>query len=143
MRTQVQKQDFRQEIYKRVISGVILGGIALFFLIEGGILFVFFVSIFSLLASFEIYKLLEMKGEKPFTQIGIAVSTSIPFITFLAPSEVLFALLTFSLIAIFFIQIISREVRGAIDKIMMTYFGIIYTGWLGGSSCCAFEKYRK
>ena len=133
MRTQVPKHDFRQEIYKRVISGVILGGIALFFLIKGGILFVFFVSIFSLLASFEIYKLLEMKGEKPFTQIGIAVSTSIPFITFLAPSEVLFALLTFSLIAIFFIQIISREVRGAIDKIMMTYFGIIYTGWLGGA----------
>ena len=122
-----------EEIYKRVVSGIVLAGIALFFTIKGGIFFVFFVVIFVALASIEIYRLLELKGENPYTLVGTGISVSIPFISYFAPSEMLFALLTFSLIAIFFVQIISREFKGTIEKVMMTYFGIVYVGWLGGA----------
>lgn len=122
-----------EELRLRVISGVVLGAIVLFFVIKGGWSFVFFVTVFVALGSFEIYQLLEMKGESPYKTVGILLSSSLPSICYIAPYDFVFAVLSFSLIATFFVQIISREFRGSIEKILMTYFGVMYVGWLGGA----------
>lgn len=122
-----------KELRLRIISGVILGLITLFIVFEGGFVFVLFITAFVALASFELYQLLELKGEKPYKLLGIAISSSLPLFSYIAPYDFISAILSFSLIAVFFIQVISRDFKGAIEKILMTYFGIIYIGWLAGS----------
>jgi phosphatidate cytidylyltransferase len=129
------KRRFEQlsEVQTRVLFGVIIALLSSFFVVSGGIIFTAFTAFVSFLASVEIYNLLEMKGERPYKNIGIAVSCAIPFFAFFFPPQALFALLTFSLISIFFLQVSTKEYKGAIDKILMTFFGIMYTGWLGGA----------
>ena len=129
------KRRFEQlsETQRRVVFGVVIAALSSFFVISGGITFTIFVAFASFLAALEIYNLLEMKGESPYKNVGIAVSCAIPFVAYFFPPQTLFALLTFSLIAIFFLQVASKEYRGAIEKILMTFFGIMYTGWLGGA----------
>ncbi len=121
------------ELVKRVASGVMLGGLALAVSIWGGFPFTLFVAIFVLLGSIEIYNLLEMKGETPYREVGILISCLLPFAAYFFHPEILFGLLSFSIIAIFMVQIISREYKGAIEKVLMTFFGIVYIGWLGGA----------
>ncbi|MCS7214182.1 MAG: phosphatidate cytidylyltransferase [Candidatus Calescibacterium sp.] len=122
-----------KELQARVISGLVFAGVFLFVILEGGLVFVLAVTALVALASLEIYQLLEMKGESPYKFLGILLSSAIPIISYIAPYDFVFAILSFSLIAIFFIQVVSREFKGAIEKVLMTYFGIIYTGWLGGA----------
>lgn len=122
-----------KELQARVISGLVFGGVFLVIIFEGGFVFVLAVTALVALASLEIYQLLEMKGESPYKFLGILLSSAIPIISYIAPYDFVFAILSFSLIAIFFIQVVSREFKGAIEKVLMTYFGIIYTGWLGGA----------
>lgn len=122
-----------KELRLRVISGVVLGLITLLIIFEGGFVFVLFITAFVALASVELYHLLELKGESPHKLLGIVVSSSLPFLSYVAPYDLIFAVLSFSLIAVFFVQIVSREFKGAIEKVLMTYFGIVYIGWLPGA----------
>lgn len=122
-----------KELRLRVISGLILGLITLFIIFEGGLIFVLFITAFVVLASVELYQLLELKGESPYKLLGIVISSSLPFLSYVTPYDFISAVLSFSLIAIFFVQIVSREFKGAIEKVLMTYFGIIYIGWLAGA----------
>ena len=118
------------ELLKRVISGIGIAIPAIFVTLSGGYLFTIFVMILVWLASYELYTLLELKGQSPKMKTGIVSSCSIVLASYFFAPEFLFGLLTFSLITIFLSQLASRVVRGATDTIMMTFFGTIYVGWL-------------
>ena len=51
-----------QEIVKRILSSIIIIGIALFFIIKGSFFYIFFLSIFFFITSFEWYKMTKNKN---------------------------------------------------------------------------------
>lgn len=120
----------RKEIITRTVFGIAIAVPAAWIIWQGGYWFLALVATVAGLSSWEIYNLLELKGQLPKRELGVAGCVGVVIASYFLAPELLFTLLTFSLIAIFVAQLTSKQVQGAIDVIMMTFFGIIYIGWL-------------
>ncbi len=88
--------------------------------------------LFILIGLYEFFRMLEVKGIKPFKWFGILIGGIIPFSILLSvkmTKELQFLSVVLALLFLFVLQLLRRSNADAVIGISTTIFGILYISW--------------
>lgn len=125
------KQRWRpSELVRRLFTAAILIPIVLTVIIEGGLIYLAVVSLFSLVAQREFYGLIEDKGAQPLVRLGLAFGLAVNIVAYWGNEYHATLLLTASLLVLMIAQLGKREMTESLASISGTFFGVFYVAWL-------------
>jgi phosphatidate cytidylyltransferase len=120
----------RSEIFYRVVSSVLFIPVLIFIAWNGGIYYLCLIELGIWLGAYEFFKILEIRGLKPYTFLGITAALVLGWNAYFASHIFTFLTLT----VLFFVVSISELYRRTLDRaifhISATLFGVFYVGWL-------------
>lgn len=121
----------RRGIVRRVFAGIVF--VPLFILVTrtGGYAFLGFVDLFIVLGLVEFYRMVAVKGMRPYRGIGIASGLTLSTYVFFRSGVYGNFFLTFVLIAIMGLELTRKENSRAVYHVATTVFGIVYVAYLG------------
>lgn len=116
---------------QRFITGMILGAIALFTIYHPA-LCSFVTIVFIVIALYEFFEMVEVKGVKLYKALGIIIGVLIPLtIHFRFPVKEgwQFSFIILGLFMLFLLELTKKETHQPVLSISATVFGIIYISW--------------
>lgn len=120
----------RSELFYRVLFAFLFLPILIFIAQTGGIYYLLLIELGIGVGTYEFFKILEARGLKPYTSLGVVTSLIIGWNAYFASHIFTFLTLT----ALFFVISISELYRKSLDRaiyhISATLFGVFYVGWL-------------
>jgi len=88
------------------------------------------VTVFVVLGLREFYHLIEEKGARPLTGLGLVAGGLLPAVSFVGTEYHATLLMTASLLALMVAQLRKNDITEALASISGTFFGVFYVGWL-------------
>lgn len=104
-----------------------------FFIIahRGGIYYLILIDLIIILGLFEFYRMMEAKGLRPYTWIGVLSGGALPWYLFFRQGIYANVLLTLTFIAVMIAELVRKDKGHAVYHISVTIFGVLYVSWLG------------
>ncbi|UCC95564.1 MAG: phosphatidate cytidylyltransferase [Candidatus Omnitrophota bacterium] len=124
-----------KSISKRVITSSFLGLLAIFAILHKEVCWLA-VSLFTFIALYEFFYMVEKKGVRLFKPFGLTIGVLIPitvYFRFPVKEWVQFSFVILGLFILFLLELTKKETHQPILSISATVFGIIYISW-----CCSF-----
>ena len=116
---------------KRLLAAAVF--LPCFFIIahRGGIYYLILIDLIIILGLFEFYRMMEAKGLRPYTWIGVLSGGALPWYLFFRQGIYANVLLTLTFIAVMIAELIRKDKGHAVYHISVTIFGVLYVSWLG------------
>jgi len=114
----------------RLISAAVLLPVVALVVTIGGIPFIITALVVALLAGFELFSLLRLRGYHPFTGLGLAITALLVLDPSVMPAVSRQTLLTAVLVFSLLWPLTQRQREGSLVNWALTVAGAIYIGWL-------------
>ncbi|AZR72377.1 hypothetical protein BBF96_02585 [Anoxybacter fermentans] len=116
---------------KRIISGIVGIALAVFIINFGGLPFLTAVLILTVLGLLEFYRMVSIKGKKPFKGVGVISGLILVLLTYFnnksfVIGDIILPGLIVALFMVFSVQLIKNGTEDTIQNVAITFFGIFY-----------------
>jgi phosphatidate cytidylyltransferase len=118
------------DLAKRLISSAILVPLVAWIIVVGDYYYVATVLIFGLLGQLEFYRLIEDKGARPLTGLGLGFGAAVIAVAYLGTDYLAMLLMTASLLFLMVAQLRKAQITESLASISGTFFGVFYVAWL-------------
>lgn len=114
----------------RTASGVLFVPLLIALAMAGGLAFLAFVALQTLLGMTEFYRLMRAKGHRPVAWLGHLAAVAVLVMAYRPHTPAGAFLLTSSLMLLLAVALRHPERRGIVESMAVTAFGVLYVGWL-------------
>ena len=118
------------DLGSRLLTASVLIPGVLYIIILGGYPYLVTVLVFGLLAQREFYQLIEGKGARPLTTVGLSFGAAVIGVAWLSSEYHAMLLMTASLLVLMVGQLGKARIHEALASISGTFFGVFYVAWL-------------
>lgn len=120
----------RSELFYRLITSAIFLPILVVIAWAGGIYYLLLIELGIGIGTYEFLKILEQRGLKPYTTIGVAAALVLGWNSYFASHIFTFLTLTLLFFFVSISELYRKNLDRAIYHISATIFGAFYVGWL-------------
>jgi phosphatidate cytidylyltransferase len=120
----------RGDLPKRLLTAAVLIPSVGYIIILGGYPYVATVLFFGVLGQLEFYRLIEDKGARPLTGLGIGFGSAVIAVAYLGTDYLAMLLMTASLLFLMVAQLRKAQITESLASISGTFFGVFYVAWL-------------
>lgn len=118
------------DLASRLLTASVLIPGVLYIIVVGGYPYLATVLVFGLLAQREFYQLIEGKGARPLTTVGLFFGAAVISVAWLSSEYHAMLLMTASLLVLMVGQLGKARIQEALASISGTFFGVFYVAWL-------------
>lgn len=119
-----------RNLFYKVITGCLFIPALILIADEGRLPFLILIQLGIFISSYEFYRILDVKGLRPYKSLGILASLILGLNAYFASYIFTLATITILFIILSISELTRVDSDRAIYHISTTYFGIVYTGWL-------------
>jgi phosphatidate cytidylyltransferase len=114
----------------RVASGLLFVPLLILLARVGGLAFVAFVALEVTLGLIEFYRMMRGRGLRPYRRLGIVSALGVLWVCFRPHTPQAAFLLTAVLLLALALELRRPEARQRVEDLAVTWFGVLYVGWL-------------
>jgi phosphatidate cytidylyltransferase len=114
----------------RVASGLLFVPILILLARAGGLAFLALVALQVTLGLVEFYAMMRRRGLRPYRRLGIAAALALLWVCYQPRVPYLGFLATGTLLLVLALELRRPEARQRVEDIAVTFFGVLYVGWL-------------
>jgi len=120
----------RGDLPKRLLTAAVLIPVVGYIIVLGGYPYVATVLFFGVLGQLEFYRLIEDKGARPLTGLGLGFGAGVIAVAYLGTDYLAMLLMTASLLFLMVAQLRKAQITESLASISGTFFGVFYVAWL-------------
>ena len=114
----------------RVISGLLFVPLLILLAKVGGVAWWYFVALQASLGLVEFYRMMRGRGLRPYRRLGLASAVVMLWVCFRPQTPHVAFLVTAVLLLVLALELRRPEARQRVEDIAVTWFGVLYVGWL-------------
>jgi len=114
----------------RIASGLVFVPLLILLARVGGMAFWYFVALQASLGLIEFYRMMHGRGLRPYRRLGLASAVVMLWVCFRPQTPHLGFLVTAVLLLVLALELRRPEARQRVEDIAVTWFGVLYVGWL-------------
>ncbi|MBW2228838.1 MAG: phosphatidate cytidylyltransferase [Deltaproteobacteria bacterium] len=120
----------RDDLVRRVPTAAVLALGVGYIIVIGGYPYVATVLLIGILGQLEFYRLIEDKGARPLTGLGLGFGAAVIAVAYLGTDYLAMLLMTASLLFLMVAQLRKAQITESLASISGTFFGVFYVAWL-------------
>jgi phosphatidate cytidylyltransferase len=121
----------RRQLAPRLLTAFVGGPVIIICSLVGGIPFLLAMNLIIGAGLFEFYRMMEVKGIRPFKTVGIAAGLVVSWYVYFQGGVFSGLFITLMLITIMGMELLRRDGELAVFHISTTILGVFYVAWLG------------